>query len=349
MTIFKFVKKVFLSIFIFYILYLFNYKFLKKQRDNDLIRVSSIYASEKVYSVNFPKEKKYYTSLDECDIKTKPKYDVVNIGDSFSLQENLGYHNFIAKEEISLLNLFSYSYENPAQILVGLLNSGFFDKVQTKYVILESVERLVVKRLVHIDYEKHRDINGIQKEFIKFKREISKRQKQEEEKAVFFSKQTLKSPPINMMYSLGFREPIGAYVYRFKTKDSLFTNENSVLVYFEDIEKNNFNNNNENVIKVNDNLNKISDLLLEKGIKLIVLVCPDKYDYFYESITNREDLDKPVFFDKMRALEKKYNFIDSKKILKKVQHKKNVYYYYDSHWSPIAARIIGKKIASDIK
>ena len=65
---------------------------------------------------------------------------------------------------------------------------------------------------------------------------------------------------------------------------------------------------------MNNELNTLAKRLKERGIKLIVLPCPDKLDYYYDDIANKYT--KPLFFETMRSLDKDYIYIDSKKILK---------------------------------
>lgn len=72
---------------------------------------------------------------------------------------------------------------------------------------------------------------------------------------------------------------------------------------------------------------------------------PDKYDLYYDYITDKHNFTKPVFFDNFEKLNKEYIYINSKEILtKELDRKKDIYYFDDTHWSPIAAQLMAQEI-----
>ena len=90
--------------------------------------------------------------------------------------------------------------------------------------------------------------------------------------------------------------------------------------------------------------------LKERGVKLIGLPSTDKLDFYDDDIINKNQYPKPLFFETMRSLDKNYIYIDSKKILKEnTSNIKDVYFYDDTHWSPVASKIIADKIKSEIE
>lgn len=96
-------------------------------------------------------------------------------------------------------------------------------------------------------------------------------------------------------------------------------------------------------------MNLLSKRLKEREIRLIVLPAPDKYDLYSDFIENNP-FPKNKFFDYLRQLEKEYIFIDSKALL--LEHintgMQDVYFADDTHWSPIASKIIAKKIYEEL-
>ena len=56
-------------------------------------------------------------------------------------------------------------------------------------------------------------------------------------------------------------------------------------------------------------------------------------------------LKKPLFFAYYDSLMKEYHYVPSMKVLSnELQRRKDIYYYDDTHWSPIGAEIIAKEI-----
>ncbi|WP_278020214.1 hypothetical protein [Flavobacterium ginsengisoli] len=72
---------------------------------------------------------------------------------------------------------------------------------------------------------------------------------------------------------------------------------------------------------------------------------PDKYDLYYDYILDKTNFPKPLFFQYLGFLKKDYIYIDSKrKLLDQLEVKKDMYFYDDTHWSPVASKIIANEI-----
>lgn len=140
-------------------------------------------------------------------------------------------------------------------------------------------------------------------------------------------------------------------VYRERLDSNLFSvNRNELYFFKDDIESLNFNNNTANVVCLNLMLNRLSLKLKKMGIQLIIFIAPDKYDFYYEYISRRLDYTKPLFFDLMDMMQKEYTYFNSKKVLKdSMSRYKDLYFYDDSHWSPVGTRIIGSYIYDIIR
>ena len=99
------------------------------------------------------------------------------------------------------------------------------------------------------------------------------------------------------------------------------------------------------VSSLNDILNDLSNKLKNKGIKLIVLPSPDKYNVYYDYIIEKTKYPKPLFFEHLDKTEKKYLYVNSKKkLIDAVRRKKDIYFYDDTHWSPWASKLISDEI-----
>ena len=108
------------------------------------------------------------------------------------------------------------------------------------------------------------------------------------------------------------------------------------------------NNEDHNIKRLNEVVNYISDRLKEKNITLIFLPSPDKYDFYYDYIKNKGEFTKPLFFEKLDTYKKNYIYIDSKKLLS-YSIDKDIYFFGDTHWSPIASKIIANQIINVIE
>jgi len=97
-----------------------------------------------------------------CDyIPGKPLTGVLTIGDSFSQQKHNGYQNFLAHrlgERVTNYVLCPAEGDTPEQSAVDMLNSGFFDDCPgIEYVVIETVEREFVDRLNNLDFNRRAD------------------------------------------------------------------------------------------------------------------------------------------------------------------------------------------------
>lgn len=339
----KFIQKTSLFIIPFFCLYFLN-TFLYVQNEGDLIRLGYLYSNPSPKS-NLSKQfnlNKQYTLVSEIKLNTKPKFDVLTIGDSFSEQDSLGYKNFLAKEGLSVLHMDRFLAGDPIQKIIELINGDFFDSIQTDYVILQSVERNFVQRCQEIDYTKSIYIDSIKNKINKYVK------KTHERNLGYFNNSVIKIPLTNIQYNFSYK-PANSKTYKVKTnKDNLFTkNPNNLLFYEDDINNMKYKNDSLKIINSNNALNKINNLLSKKGIKLIVLISPDKYDLYYPYI--KDNFIKPLFFKYYNNLSKEYLSINSFEILSNsIANNKDVYYYDDTHWSPIGASLIALEINKEI-
>lgn len=271
------------------------------------------------------------------------QYDLLTIGDSFSqTQGNYGYQNYIAHDnDLRVLNYdYLHAGMNPLNTVYRIINGDFLSKINVKYILLQSVERSFVERLELLNRED-------KLLFSKLKNEIA-HQKPKAKKPELTSKATL-ALFFNLLHSFTMNSPFSE-VRKVKLNDQLFSTGNKDLLYFtDDLKKLPINNTLPKVELLNEELNKISALLKRKGVQLIVLPCPDKYSIYHPHFKNKENHLAPKFLKHMSTLEKNYLYIDSKQILEEaIKKQKDIYFWDDTHWSPIASQLIGQEIRKTI-
>lgn len=323
----------------FYILFTITYIFYSKTEGPDLLRLGFVPNIYKSYRSVFKKaEGIKYAKLSTTKNRT---FKVMTIGDSFSAQGANGYTNFLA-EDFSVLYVDHYISKNPIQMLRNLTNGFFFDYYNVKFVILENVERHLIDNSQNVEPNKINTLNDLNL-LIKTQKNDPKTYKYD-----FFSRTTLEFPLYYMpKYFLSSNYLSNNLVYNYDLNNNIaFSNfSNKLLFYHVDLIKTKQNNDLGNCIKLNDTLNDISLELKKKNIQLIFLPAPDKYDLYYDLIAENKNLPKPYFFDNFSSLKKEYLYIDTKSLLQEhIYDSTDLYFYDDTHWSPVASKIISNRI-----
>lgn len=333
----------------FLLLFVVTQSFHKKDK-GDLLRLGYIYDTNnydvKVLFKKYFDRTKDYKQVSEINLDTINTYDFVSIGDSFSTQGPIGYQNcMVHNTNIKLLDIDRDLYDSPLQGLYDLINGGFFDNNKTKYVILQNVERGFVERGKSISKTNKFTIDSLKQIFIKKNKEKLEKEHEKKPKDQFFSKENIRFVMYNFNYLYDDNANV-SQTYKVNTTKNLFSVSDHKLLFFEDDVKV-LNSNNDKLLieNLNNELNVLSDILTKMNIQLIVLPSPDKYDIYYDYIVNKEKYEKPIFFDHFNTLKKRYLYINSKEILAKaIKSKEDVYFYDDTHWSPIASELIADEI-----
>jgi len=147
-------------------------------------------------------------------------------------------------------------------------------------------------------------------------------------------------------------KPPYSRTYKVKTNtDQLFRGApDDVLFLNEDYINLKYNNDTAAVKDLNIKLTHIQEMVEIEGSKLIVMISPDKYDMYYPYIADKAHYPAPKFFEILDALDKKYKLVPSHEVIsKEIASTKDVYYYADTHWSPIAQRLMAKELMSIIR
>lgn len=326
----------------FLLIYAFNYTFYRYDQ-GDLLRMGNLYSFGGYHQrfLNSQPNQIHYSQLSELDRDEKTKIDLLTIGDSYSDQGAFGYQNILVKKDVSVLHVDRFvSKENPLQTLIDLANSDFFDIVSPRYILLQSVERSVNQRATKLSWQNKMDLDSL---FFA----ISAFQKKPPPKGpTFFSKALYRIPITNFRY-LFEEKPPHTKTYRFKSINSgLFTTgKNDLLILDEDVTRLHEKNDSNLIQNTVQQINQLHVLLRSKGIGLLVLIGPDKFDCYYEYIANKSDYAKPQFFDIYNKTPKDYLNVDVYVPLSKaIRQQPDVYFYDDTHWSPIGAEIVANEI-----
>lgn len=338
----KFITKSLPFVVPFLLLHFVNVLFYN-QEEGGLVRLGYLYDNPSPMSGVKSKFnlKNKTLNVSELDLKNEQKFDVFNIGDSFSNQDSLSYFNYLANNGFSVLNLDSYIHNySSVQALAELVNADFFDKVKPEFVVLETVEREFTNRCLELDFFKTKPIDSI------IARINTHKNTPKIYSNKFFADRTLKIPLVNLEY-LMTDKPKYAQTYKVKTlSDKLFSKEPEDLLFYENdlYIENKF-----DTVKIrqaNEIMNQLSKKLTKKGIKLILLIAPDKYDLYYPWIQQKSKYKQTVFFDYFKTLPKNYIYTDSFDVLTLAikNGTEDVYYYDDTHWSPVGAELIALQL-----
>lgn len=320
----------------------------KKYDGGDLARMAYALGSKQYRKMTNDLPRRHIT-LKEYDGR---QIDVMTIGDSFSMGGGEGrnsfYQDYIASVgNCSVLNIYPYPSDDriagfsPISTLAVLMNSGYLDMIKPRYILIESVVRYCIPR-----YGRKLDLNASDSmENIKQYYAETTYKLDYLPKVGFINSGNFKYFYFNFMYR--YRDDAGkGRIYRRKLSKSLFTAEkdDELLFFFEDLATIPYTTP-ARVRAVNETFNELADILGKKGIELYFMPIVDKYDLYSELIINNPYPKNP-FFDELRKLPKRYNFIDTKAILLPLvrEGEKDIYFADDTHWTWKASQAVFEKV-----
>lgn len=323
--------------------------FIARDGHGDLDRLG-FYFSGYASTEQITYEKKHIDFKDYIFNKNQEKIDILTIGDSFS---NGGagafYQDYLTeKYDKNVLHIMNNTSFNAVQLLYLIDKFGYLDYINPKTVILESVERSMNDR-----FGKENiiipDITKEEFEKLLFKGSNAPNDTNSKIAPGIMINANSKFI-INRIRYYGNDEILSSDVFVTKLNKDLFSNSNNsrLLMYYHDdlwYEKIEANYDN-----INNNINKVSDFLREKNIKLIFMTNVDKYDLYYPYVSNKNKHEENNFFDKFDSIPKKYEFVNTKKILRQMINngEKDIYWLNDTHWSWKAQQRVVDAIVNDI-
>lgn len=281
---------------------------------------------------------KTVTDLFELNSNSNTPIDVLTFGDSFSDQGQQGYQSFLINDHhlnVVNINIVRYKVVNQIELLLELVNGDFFNHFNVKHVLLQCVERNIVIKGQLTDTNKVMNWAAFEKLY-SVKNKLNSENK--------FKGNIIKYSLNSILYRFD-DNAFNSQCYKVTLNKKLFSTKNNELLFFKDDYENLKYNEKSKIVILNNTLNNIADKLRNKGIQLILLPSPDKYDLYSDFIVNNK-MPKNVFFDLMEQVQKNYSYIDSKPLFMKYidQGKKDIYFADDTHWSPFGAKIVADKI-----
>lgn len=285
--------------------------------------------------VNLPKKHINYLDYRGGDI------DVVTVGDSFSNEDGGGkqhfYQDYIASiNNISVMNITSIEtrnsgelvFRNPIDVVISLLNSGFFDKVRPRYVILESVERSCMERMgKRLDFTQRIDVSELTR------MDVTKKT-QDFNLFKFITEANHKFVFHKFMCAIGARTST-VHATKVQLNSDMFSSQYPRTLLYTPLDIRGMKEMNPTTIALlNSNLNELAARLKNKGIVLYFMPAVDKYDLYFDHIVDNTH-SKSIFFETLRPLPKEYRLIDTKKVLRDEVDKGtlDLFFQDDTHWS----------------
>lgn len=265
--------------------------------------------------------------------------DLLTIGDSYS-QNTYGYQaQMNSKYSIDTYNFQAKHLKkgNPVQTLFALINSGFIDSTNIKSIALQVVNRETYKYFTETDTT---DILSIQKLKVKTttKNVVKKRNN-----TISLFRDLIDYPIYSLLYHFD-NKAYFSQVYQLGLNKDLFSDSpNTLLCYDRDITNIELHTE-KNTQKINLLICQLSSKLKQKGIQLIYVPVPDKYDIYYNYLNDEMPINP--FFSILRKQTKNYTFFDTKLILSKYLSEgvKDVYLFDDTHWSAVGHEIIANEL-----
>ena len=268
------------------------------------------------------------------------KVDVITMGDSFSFGYGEGknhfYQDYIASySDLEVANVYPYPTDDtvmgfsPLSNLILLYNSGLLDEIGPRYVLIQSVQRYCIQRFGHsYDFSRSEARDKLTKFYGDRNYDFDYLPR-----LGFINAGNFKLLYYNLLYKLSDRAFSKDVVIK-KLKKPLFSENPEQLLFFNQDVVHAKLATPQSIALLNANLNRMAELLAQKNIKLVFMPIVDKYDLYSDAISHNQ-YPKGKFFEELRKLPKKYDFIDTKQILKEDldRGEKDLFYPDDSHWS----------------
>jgi hypothetical protein len=314
----------------------------KKYAGGDLVRTGYVHGSREFRQTRYDLPRRH---IEMSGYHGQP-VDVMTIGDSFSYGGGEGrnsyYQDYIASfGNLSVLNVFSYPTDDlfvgfsPISTLAVLCNSGYLDRIRPRIVLIESVERYCLIRFAKpFRFNQTDTLENV----IRYYRTDHGSRLYQLPDVGFLNEGNIKFLYASLVYR--FRDTVSGKVCLRDLSRPFFSvpNERKLLFLREDVQNIPFANR-DTVGRLNDNFNRLADILAAKGIRLYFMPVVDKYDLYSEYIV-KNPYPGSVFFEELRKLPRRYTLIDTKAILRAEvdRGEKDVFHADDTHWSGKASR-----------
>lgn len=302
-------------LFIFISISYFSYMSVHVSQTGDLGRLDYIYFDEK-YRDSLMRSPYTDMMVDEYSDTTSMHYDVMVIGDSFSQQGIYGYQNFLAhKLKKRIINVHVNSSEHPEQVAVKITKAHNFKKISPKILIIETVERGIVKRVLGFRDQFGDSVYSCSTNIQSSVKRITPR---------YFS--MVKSLFLQERERPVRKEKLISSFFSYKNKGNL------LYFYSDDIQPDLLHG---EKLSFLNKMDSIGCYFNNQCDMFIYMMASDKYDAYRPYFINKTS----HFLDDLK-INSSFFFNSRDSIRPMLPHIKDFYYYDDSHWSPKGAEII---------
>ncbi len=267
------------------------------------------------------------------------KADVLVCGDSYSQQGVMGFQSYIARHGLRVFNFAPprVVYLNSVQTVYELLDKGYVDSTNIKTLVMESVERGLLIRLIEFNP------SADQLSTIPLPTTAPSAPAQAPSAwSLWEAKQYL-------LLRIGIRLPVkqalldGDYFTGGKPDHLFFYKDDvaDVTLHIDTMYH----------ARAKEVYGMLQRKAAEKGVRLLWVICPDKFDIYQDHVVDNRWGHKTVNEDLRDIFGPDSNLIIAKEYL--MPHintaEKDIYKLNDSHWSYKAAAIVGDSIAATLQ
>ncbi|MBP5498445.1 MAG: hypothetical protein J6X81_03640 [Muribaculaceae bacterium] len=282
----------------------------------------------------------YYREIYDPDsLRLQDSTLVLVVGDSFSQRKQNSFQNYLARDGFNVANVVpqNLNYFNPLQCAAELLAFHGIDSTCCRVMIVETGERYLPLRLQSFNPDVTAPTAKIRK-------------KPAPATQAATSSPMLLNPLISTRDMLFCRLGITKPVLRAELKKPLFTSDLSTTLFFfhEDVDMDMSLPPSE---QLKGKIHLLRTLARERGVKLIFLLAPDKYDLYQDFIVSNPYPRKTVCEDFRALVGEDSCFIVAKELLLPLLQRgeKDVFIADDTHWSCQTAEFVAAHIKKVIQ
>lgn len=282
-------------------------------------------------------DREYFTHVYDVKVLADTMVDVITIGDSFTTQNIRCFENFLAASGMSLANLMVMP-NNPFQAAYNLLRQGIVDSTNVKTIVVETVERNVVKRLTTLN-DASIEINTTDLDAIEANDEMGE---------ATTTQSSLIDAKNYVLRRLGYKEVVG----HLQLSRPFFSGEEPRGLYFyikdvrtpSEIAS-------DDATLMRKNVEKLNAAAAAAGVRIVYLVAPDKYDIYQNYIIDNPYKPKRVN-EQLRAMfPSREQWVIGKEIVLPLVDagEMDLYPRGDTHWGPRCSQLVAKELERSVR
>lgn len=266
--------------------------------------------------------------------------DLLTIGDSFSNGgaggRNSYYQDYIASlQELKVLNVEPFRDLDIFSVLISYYHNGYLDRIKPKYILVSSAELSSLEKFSkQFDFAERMPVEEIHRHGrMGFKERMEVPPFINTGNYKFLVNQFwIRSHDVTR-YNPIMLKKLDRPFFSVRAADTLlFLQSEFRRILPTDPQA---------LAALNDNFNRLADLMATKGIRLYFMPCANKYTLYREFLVNKP-AQSSDFFESLSCLPKRYELIDTKALLLPAVRagEKDIYYADDTHWSWRASELI---------